>query len=111
MPADSMDITVFEQLGFCLMKKRRYADARRAFEAACQKRFHFNLEREFCLRVPEKALLLGFAVLLDFGLGVWFEVHDKLNFGNPRVVLRHALRRTLSGATGVPCSSTRFART
>jgi tetratricopeptide (TPR) repeat protein len=34
MPADSMDIAVFEQLGFSLMKKRRYADALHAFEAA-----------------------------------------------------------------------------
>ena len=72
-----------------------------AFEAAYQTRFHLSLEREFYLRIPEKALLLGFAVLLNVGLGIWFEVYDKLDSGNPRVVLRDAVRQALLGAAGV----------
>ena len=72
-----------------------------AFEAAYQTRFHLNLAREFYLRVPEKALLLGFAVLLYLTLGVWFEVYDKLDSGNPRVILRDVLKQCLLGASGV----------
>jgi exopolysaccharide biosynthesis polyprenyl glycosylphosphotransferase len=72
-----------------------------AFEAAYQTRFHLNLEREFYLRVPEKALLLGFAVLFYLGLGNWFEVYDKLDSGNPRVVLRDCLRQCVLGTAGV----------
>ncbi|HSW49730.1 MAG TPA: hypothetical protein VLH09_06115, partial [Bryobacteraceae bacterium] len=72
-----------------------------AFEAAYQTRFHLNLEREFYLRLPEKALLLGFAVLLYLGLGLWFQVYDRLDSGNPRVVLRDALRQCLLGTAGV----------
>ena len=72
-----------------------------AFEAAYQTRFHLNLEREFYLRIPEKALLLCFAALLNLGLGIWFEVYDKLDSGNPRVVLRDAFRQAILGAAGV----------
>ena len=72
-----------------------------AFEAAYQTRFHLNLEREFYLRLPEKALLLGFAVLFYLGLGMWFEVYDKLDSGNPRVILRDGLRQCVLGTAGV----------
>jgi exopolysaccharide biosynthesis polyprenyl glycosylphosphotransferase len=72
-----------------------------AFEAAYQTRFHLNLQREFYLPAPAKALLLGFAVLLYLGLGLWFEVYDKLDAGNPRVILRDALRQCVLGTTGV----------
>ncbi|MFB3776051.1 MAG: sugar transferase [Bryobacteraceae bacterium] len=72
-----------------------------AFEAAYQTRFHLDLEREFYLRLPEKALLLGIAVLLYLGLGLWFQVYDRLDSGNPRVMLRDALRQCLLGTAGV----------
>ncbi len=72
-----------------------------AFEAAYQTRFHLNLEREFYLRVPEKALLLGFAVLFYLALGIWFKVYDKLDSGNPRVILRDALQQCTLGASAV----------
>ena len=72
-----------------------------AFEAAYQTRFHLNLEREFYLRLPEKALLLGFAVLLYLGLGVWLQAYERLESGNPRVILGDVFRQCLLGASGV----------
>lgn len=72
-----------------------------AFEAAYQTRFHLNLEREFYLQVPEKALLLGFTVLLNLALGIWFEVYDKLDSGDPRVILRDAFRQAFLATAGV----------
>jgi exopolysaccharide biosynthesis polyprenyl glycosylphosphotransferase len=72
-----------------------------AFEAAYQTRFHLNLEREFYLRLAEKALLLSFAVLAYLGLGFWLQVYDRLESGNPRVILRDVFQQCLLGAAGV----------
>jgi exopolysaccharide biosynthesis polyprenyl glycosylphosphotransferase len=74
-----------------------------AFEAAYQTRLHLNLELErvFFLEAPTKALLLAFAVLVYLALGVWFEVYDRLDSGNPRVILRDTLRQCALGAASV----------
>lgn len=72
-----------------------------AFEAAYQTRLHLGLERVFFLEAPTKALLLVFAVLVYLALGFWFEVHDRLDSGNPRVVLRDTFRQCALGAASV----------
>jgi exopolysaccharide biosynthesis polyprenyl glycosylphosphotransferase len=72
-----------------------------AFEAAYQTRFHLEFEREFYLRVSEKALLLGFAILLYLALGSWLRVYDQLDGRTPRVILRDAFRQCVLGAAGV----------
>jgi exopolysaccharide biosynthesis polyprenyl glycosylphosphotransferase len=72
-----------------------------AFELAYFTRFHLNLEREFYLNFPERALLPAFAALSYLGLGLWFQVYDRLDPGNPKVILRDVLRQCLIGAAGV----------
>jgi exopolysaccharide biosynthesis polyprenyl glycosylphosphotransferase len=72
-----------------------------AFEAAYQTRLRLSLEKVFFLEPPTKALLLGFALLVYLSLGVWFEVHDRLDSGNPRIILRDTLRQCALGAASV----------
>src|SRR5215510_7050217 len=69
-----------------------------AFEAAYQTRTILPLEHEFYLMVPMKTLVLGFALFAWVTLGLWLEVYDKLDFGNPGVVLRDVARQCAYGA-------------
>lgn len=69
-----------------------------AFEAAYRTRIWLQLERVFFLTVNDKALVLGFCVLVWVALGAWLRVYDKLNAGDPRVILRDSLRQCVSGA-------------
>ena len=70
-----------------------------AFEAAYQSRVLLHFERVFYLTVPVKALLLGFSVLAWLAMGLWLSVYDKLDAGNPRVILRDSFRQSLLGVT------------
>src|SRR5215813_13246806 len=69
-----------------------------AFEAAYQTRTILPLEHDFYLTVPMKTLVLGFALFAWVTLGLWLEVYDKLDFGNPGIVLRDAARQCAYGA-------------
>lgn len=72
-----------------------------AFEAAYQTRALLNLERVFFLRVEQKALVLGFALLAWVLIGIWLEIYEKLDSGHPLVILRDAARQCLYGALGL----------
>ena len=64
-----------------------------AFEAAYQTRLVLHLEHAFYLTVERKALVLTFAVAAWVAIGLWLEVYEKLDIGNPRVILRDAARQ------------------
>ena len=69
-----------------------------AFEAAYQTRLVLHLERAFYLTVERKALVLAFALAAWVAIGLWLEVYEKLDIGNPRVILRDAVRQCGYGA-------------
>ena len=64
-----------------------------AFEAAYQTRILLHLDRVFYLDVPKKALVLGFSLAAWVTIGVWLGVYDKLDSGDPRIVLRDSARQ------------------
>ena len=64
-----------------------------AFEAAYQTRLLLHLRRAFFFTVPEKALLLGFSLAAWVIIGLWLGVYDKLDSGDPRVILRDSSRQ------------------
>src|SRR6266568_6744993 len=69
-----------------------------AFEAAYQTRVLLHLEHAFYLTVERKALVLAFALTAWVAIGHWLEVYEKLDVGNPRVILRDAARQCAYGA-------------
>jgi exopolysaccharide biosynthesis polyprenyl glycosylphosphotransferase len=69
-----------------------------AFEAAYQTRVVLHLEHAFYLTVERKALVLAFALAAWVTIGLWLEVYEKLDIGNPRVILRDAARQCGYGA-------------
>ena len=69
-----------------------------AFEAAYQTRVVLHLERAFYLTVERKALVLAFALAAWVTIGLWLEVYEKLDIGNPRVILRDVARQCGYGA-------------
>ena len=69
-----------------------------AFEAAYQTRTFLHLPHEFYIIVPIKALVLGFSVGVWLLIGLWLGVYDKLDSGDPRVILRDSFRQCASGA-------------
>ena len=69
-----------------------------AFEAAYQTRVVLHLEHAFYLTVERKALVLAFALAAWVAIGLWLEVYEKLDVGNPRVILRDSARQCLYGA-------------
>ena len=64
-----------------------------AFEAAYQTRLLLHLHRAFFFTVPEKALLLGVSLAAWVVVGLWLGVYDKLDSGDPRVILRDSSRQ------------------
>ena len=68
-----------------------------AFEAAYQTRVVLHLERAFYLTVERKALVLAGALATWVAIGLWLEVYEKLDIGNPRVILRDAARQCSYG--------------
>jgi len=68
-----------------------------AFEAAYQTRVLLHLERAFYLTVERKALVLAGALAAWVAIGLWLEVYEKLDIGNPRVILRDAARQCSYG--------------
>ena len=64
-----------------------------AFEAAYQTRLLLHLHRAFFFTVPEKALLLGVSLAAWVVVGLWLGVYDKLDCGDPRVILRDSSRQ------------------
>ena len=55
----------------------------------------------FYFDLPIAALLLGVSVLSWLAVGYWFNIYEKLDSANPRVVLRDTFRQCLLGAVGL----------
>src|SRR5437764_6667049 len=72
-----------------------------AFECAYQTRTWLHLERAFFIPVPIKTLVLSFSLVLWVAIGLWLNVYDKLDSGDPRVVLRDSFRQAVYGAIGL----------
>jgi exopolysaccharide biosynthesis polyprenyl glycosylphosphotransferase len=68
-----------------------------AFEAAYQTRVVLHLERAFFMTVERKSLVLAGALAAWVAIGLWLEVYEKLDIGNPRVILRDAARQCSYG--------------
>jgi exopolysaccharide biosynthesis polyprenyl glycosylphosphotransferase len=68
-----------------------------AFEAAYQTRAWLPLERYFEIHTANKALLLGFSLLVWVVVGYWMGVYERLDSAHPFVVLRDTTKQcTLS---------------
>lgn len=72
-----------------------------AFEAAYQTRVWLPLERNFEIAAPNKALLLGFSVLIWVVLGYWLSIYERLDSAHPMVVLRDTTRQCGIGLIGI----------
>lgn len=66
-----------------------------AFQFSYWSRQHLGLEREFHIDSTVRLLLLGWALLCWTGLGLWWEIYDRIEAAHPRVILRDALRQCL----------------
>ena len=69
-----------------------------AFFLAYLVRSHLELEHNFFIEPPRMALLLGWAMLMWVALGYWFEIYDRIDAAQPRVILRDAFRQSLLGS-------------
>jgi len=72
-----------------------------AFTAAYMSRTVLPLERHFYLSVEVRALLLGFSLLAWVGMGLWLNVYDRLEAGNPKVIVRDSFHQSLLGLTSL----------
>jgi exopolysaccharide biosynthesis polyprenyl glycosylphosphotransferase len=72
-----------------------------AFEAAYQTRQRLDLKNAFFINVPEKALLLGYSVVVWVAIGYWFTIYEKLDSAHPRVILRDTFRQCALGTIAV----------
>ncbi|MEX2264705.1 MAG: sugar transferase [Bryobacteraceae bacterium] len=72
-----------------------------AFAAAYQTRLLLPLERVFFLTLPERALILGFSLLVWPLIALWRETYDRLESGDPRVALGETFRQCAYAATSV----------
>ena len=71
------------------------------FEAAYRTRHHLSLEQVFALDPSFRIVLLGASMLIYLGLGTWLGVYDRLDSGNPRVILRETVRQCLLGTAAL----------
>src|SRR5579872_1319696 len=68
-----------------------------AFEIAYQIRVPLHLHFLFYLTTQQKVLVLGFSLLAWVTIGLWLEVYEKLDVGNPRTILRDSIRQCACG--------------
>ncbi|HZT33023.1 MAG TPA: sugar transferase [Bryobacteraceae bacterium] len=72
-----------------------------AFEAAYQTRILLPLHFVFYLLVPVKALVLGFALFVWINLALVLGIYDRLDAGDPRVILFDTFRQCAYGAVAL----------
>jgi exopolysaccharide biosynthesis polyprenyl glycosylphosphotransferase len=76
-----------------------------AFEAAYQSRLLLGdllpFEHEFYIIVPTKALLLVCSIATWILVGYWFEVYDRLDSANTRIILRDTFRQCTVSFVGL----------
>jgi exopolysaccharide biosynthesis polyprenyl glycosylphosphotransferase len=69
-----------------------------AFQAAYATRVSLQFERVFFLSFRDKALVLGFALLVLVAMAAWLRVYEKLNVADVRVILRDSVRQCFYAA-------------
>jgi exopolysaccharide biosynthesis polyprenyl glycosylphosphotransferase len=72
-----------------------------AFQAAYLTRQHLGLERQFSFGLTYHLLLLGFSMLAFVILGAWLKAYDRLDGGNPSVILRDTLNQCVLGTVAL----------
>jgi len=72
-----------------------------AFQLAYWTRLRLTLEHYFEVVQPERALLLGWSLVVWVALGLWWEVYDRIDAADVRVILRDAFRQCLLGAASI----------
>jgi exopolysaccharide biosynthesis polyprenyl glycosylphosphotransferase len=72
-----------------------------AFEAAYQTRTLLRLGRVFYIVGPTRTLVLGYTVGVWLLIGLWLGVYDRLEAGDPRVILRDSFRQCVYGAVAL----------
>ncbi|MEI9811535.1 MAG: sugar transferase [Acidobacteriota bacterium] len=64
-------------------------------------RTRLHLENQFFLDRPVQAGLLLWSIFAWISAASWFEIYDRIDAGNPRLVLRDAFQQCLLGAAAV----------
>jgi exopolysaccharide biosynthesis polyprenyl glycosylphosphotransferase len=72
-----------------------------AFQLAYWTRARMTLEHYFELAAPERALLLTGSLVVWVALGLWWEIYDRIDAADVRVILRDAFRQCLVGAASL----------
>ena len=72
-----------------------------AFELAYRTRSLFHLEHVFYILFPIQVLLIGFISGVWLLTGLWLGAYDKLDVGDPRIILRDSFRQCLYGAVAL----------
>jgi exopolysaccharide biosynthesis polyprenyl glycosylphosphotransferase len=72
-----------------------------AFEAAYRTRVVLHLEREFYILPDRKPLVLAVFLAIWVTIAIWLEVYDRLEGGDPRVILRDTARQCGYGVLAV----------
>jgi exopolysaccharide biosynthesis polyprenyl glycosylphosphotransferase len=72
-----------------------------AFAMAYAIRARLNLENNFYIPQGVAASLLIWSMVVWVAVGSWWETYDRIDATHPRVILRHAFRQCLLGATSV----------
>ena len=77
-----------------------------AFALAYQARIALGVytipfEHEFFLLAPVRALLMGWSAAVWVGLGIWWQIYDRIDAAHPRVILANSVRQCLFGAVSI----------
>ena len=72
-----------------------------AFSVAYWLRARLNLENDFYIPRAVAAFLLIWSMVVWVATGAWWETYDRIDFADPRVILRDAFRQCLLGAMSV----------
>jgi exopolysaccharide biosynthesis polyprenyl glycosylphosphotransferase len=72
-----------------------------AFQLAYWTRTRLSLEHYFSIAPAERALLLTWSLVVWVALGLWWEVYDRIDAADIRVLLRDTFRQCLLGAASI----------
>ncbi len=72
-----------------------------AFQLAYWTRARLTLENYFSLAARERVLLLGWSLVVWVALGLWWEVYDRIDAADVRLILRDAFRQCLLGSASI----------
>jgi exopolysaccharide biosynthesis polyprenyl glycosylphosphotransferase len=72
-----------------------------AFQLAYWTRVRLTLEHYFLLAPSERALLVGWSLVVWVALGLWWELYDRIDAADVRVILRDTFRQCLLGAASI----------